>query len=752
MLAEAPTADVIIPISSSDTTEGGVSSASLTFTTGNWNVAQIVTVTGMDDSQPDGDIGFTVITGNPTSADPGYNALTAASVADVAFTNTDNDRVQSNLLALYTFEENGGATVNDVTASPLDLTIADLPNVIWSPGYVTVTADTIISSGVAATKIITGAQATNALTVEAWVKASATIHPDGAPHRLVTVSANTGERNFTLLQHDADEGPPASAYGARLRASAADLNGVTPSPFTPAGDATTNLDHVVFTHDAAGNETIYVNGVVRYTGSRPGNFSSWDASYALALVNEFTRDRDWLGEMHLAAIYGRALSASEVQRNFAAGADVHTLIVDTVSDVADGDTASIESLLNDRGADGFISLREAILATNNTANAATPDRIHFNIAGTGPHTINLTSALPVISDSVILDGTTEPDYAGTNPVIVIDGNNIAGVGLTLAANADGSVIRGFVIRDFDGGGANGIGILIQAGSDNNVIVGNYIGRLNADGTAAPAADVNNQDGIQVLGATNTIGGTTAQERNVISGNGQYGIWLNGEAADGNIVRGNYIGVAGNGTTALGNGNDAIMIDSGDNNTIGGTATGSRNVIAGNTGDGVHFAGSAQGNVVQGNWIGQNGAGNALGNQDGIELNGATAAGNTIGGTAPGAGNVIRGNSQNGIEISNNGADQNQIRGNSIYGNTILGIDLNKTANALDANDVGDGDAQGNQSQNYPVINNAYVSAGFLTITGQLNSRINSTYRSTFSRTLPPPRAARGARTSARPPS
>ena len=93
-------------------------------------------------------------------------------------------------------------------------------------------------------------------------------------------------------------------------------------------------------------------------------------------------------------------------------------------------TVSIQSLLNDRGADGFAPLREAILATDNMANAAAPDRIRFSIAGTGPHTINLTSALPVISTrTLILDGTTEPDYAGNNPVIVIDGNNIAGVGL-----------------------------------------------------------------------------------------------------------------------------------------------------------------------------------------------------------------------------------------------------------------------------------------------------------------------------------
>ncbi|MBP88610.1 MAG: hypothetical protein CMJ64_18165 [Planctomycetaceae bacterium] len=70
-----------------------------------------------------------------------------------------------------------------------------------------------------------------------------------------------------------------------------------------------------------------------------------------------------------------------------ASAAVNTLDVDTISDAADGDTTSISALLADKGSDGFISLREAITATNNTANGATPDEIHFNIAGAGPHTI-----------------------------------------------------------------------------------------------------------------------------------------------------------------------------------------------------------------------------------------------------------------------------------------------------------------------------------------------------------------------------
>ena len=90
MLNTQPTADVTIGLSSSDTTEGTVLPASLTFTTANWNVAQTVTVTGVDDALDDGDVAYTILTAPATSTDVTYNGVNAA---DVAVTNTDNDAV-----------------------------------------------------------------------------------------------------------------------------------------------------------------------------------------------------------------------------------------------------------------------------------------------------------------------------------------------------------------------------------------------------------------------------------------------------------------------------------------------------------------------------------------------------------------------------------------------------------------------------------------------------------------------------------
>jgi hypothetical protein len=83
-----PTANVTINFSSSDTTEGIIATPSLTFTPQNWNIAQFVVVTGVNDTVADGDQTFTVITGPVTSADLAYNGFDPP---DVSATNIDND-------------------------------------------------------------------------------------------------------------------------------------------------------------------------------------------------------------------------------------------------------------------------------------------------------------------------------------------------------------------------------------------------------------------------------------------------------------------------------------------------------------------------------------------------------------------------------------------------------------------------------------------------------------------------------------
>ena len=117
-----------------------------------------------------------------------------------------------------------------------------------------------------------------------------------------------------------------------------------------------------------------------------------------------------------------------------------TVTVNTIANVTDGDTTSIATLIATPGADGNISLREAIEAANNTANvpAATPDVINFNIAGGGPHVIDVSSddgVLPTITDAVTINGYSQPgslvnsadigSAINATLQIVLDGNNLA---------------------------------------------------------------------------------------------------------------------------------------------------------------------------------------------------------------------------------------------------------------------------------------------------------------------------------------
>src|SRR5439155_1254351 len=88
VLRSQPTANVVIPVASSNLAEGTVSTPSLTFTAADWNVAQTVTVTGVDDLLQDGDVAYGIALGVAASADPNY---AGADPADVALTNTDND-------------------------------------------------------------------------------------------------------------------------------------------------------------------------------------------------------------------------------------------------------------------------------------------------------------------------------------------------------------------------------------------------------------------------------------------------------------------------------------------------------------------------------------------------------------------------------------------------------------------------------------------------------------------------------------
>lgn len=220
-------------------------------------------------------------------------------------------RVTEGLQVLYTFEEGSGTTVRDVSGvgTPLNLNISG-SGVGWiSGGGLSVNSPALVASAGSATKVIAASRATDEITIEAWVK-PANLAQDG-PARIVTLSVDTLNRNFTLGQDD-------NTYDVRLRTTATDDNG-KPSLASPGGSLTTGLTHVVYTRDASGVARIYVNSVERARRTVGGDFSNWNAGYRLALANELTQDRPWLGDFHLIAIFNRALTPAEVSQNFGAG-------------------------------------------------------------------------------------------------------------------------------------------------------------------------------------------------------------------------------------------------------------------------------------------------------------------------------------------------------------------------------------------------------------------------------------------------
>jgi titin len=300
------------------------------------------------------------------------------------------------------------------------------------------------------------------------------------------------------------------------------------------------------------------------------------------------------------------------------------------------------------------SLRQAMLSANAHLGA---DVIRFSIAGPGPYTISPVTALPDGTDPVTIDGSTQPGFAG-QPLIELDGSNGGSMnGLNLSAK---STIRGLLINRFKGDGINGY-------SDGNVIQGNFIG---VDPTGRLPRG-NSYWGIWVYSGKNLVGGVDVAMRNVISGNGAHGVGIQGSAAMGNLVQGNFIGVTADGKSPLGNA-DGVQIYQASGNTIGGSASGAGNVISGNTRSGVEVTAGSDGNAILGNLIGVDSSGGVpLGNAwHGVLV--SAGANNVVGGTPPGARNVISGNSSNGIALDQ-GSSKTVIQGN------IIGLDASGAA-------------------------------------------------------------------------
>ncbi|MGI5207638.1 LamG-like jellyroll fold domain-containing protein [Spirillospora sp. CA-108201] len=226
-------------------------------------------------------------------------------------------RPPTGLQALYRFDEGGGATVHDSsgTGQPLHLSAASTQGMSWSSGGLTLTKATLIRSAAPAAKLNAAVKASNEISVEAWVKPVGGVLT-GGQFNILTVSSDAGHRNVTLQQR---KGLLDSSFvDAWLRTSTTNDEGA-PDLATPAGSLTAALTHLAYTRSADGRARIYVNGQLKAEQTVGGSLATWKDQFELALGDELTGGRAWLGTYRMAALYSRALTAEEVGARFAAG-------------------------------------------------------------------------------------------------------------------------------------------------------------------------------------------------------------------------------------------------------------------------------------------------------------------------------------------------------------------------------------------------------------------------------------------------
>jgi hypothetical protein len=317
-----------------------------------------------------------------------------------------------------------------------------------------------------------------------------------------------------------------------------------------------------------------------------------------------------------------------------------------------------------------------LLRTNDSVVGGTVAGAGNVISGNNGDGISLDGSRNLIQGNLVgtnAAGTAAVPNMGVGIRLLADGSN-AGSDNTIGGTTPSA--RNIISGNGAGGNGHGIRFELQATTAGNLIQGNYIG-TDITGTVALG---NAGSGIQIFESqsstgVNTVGGTTAAARNVISSNGGSGIFGGGH---GILIQGNFIGTNASGTGDLGNVAFGLDLACVDQNTIGGSAAGAGNVIGFNGMDGVRVASCSSGGVVTG--------------------------------------------------------VNNSILGNSIFSNVRLGINLlggTEDSFGVTANDPCDTDTAANNLQNSPVLTSVTNASGNVEIVGTLNSTANQTYRLEF---------------------
>lgn len=421
-----------------------------------------------------------------------------------------------------------------------------------------------------------------------------------------------------------------------------------------------------------------------------------------------------------------------------------TLSIYAATNSKQASAAPSEFTVTNTNDSGIGSLRQAIEDANDNNNPSDMDTIIFDINGSSVHRIVLASALPPVTEKVTIDGYTQTDASANtvatpgpiDSVIKIEIEDDVSGSETLRFNtgSEESILRGVSIF----GDANS---LVYIDADDVSIFGNYIG-TDATGIYNPANQNSGvQNGIAVHGDGVVIGGLSPQHRNVITnkaaGDSSGSIGVLGDQA---LIRGNYIGIGRDGSTDLGQVQGAVL--QGQGNSLGGSANGSINVVAGGSNVQITLL-MASGAKIQGNYIGTDHTGEVspdISNGAGVSI-AFMSEGNLIGGTSASESNTIKGVGGIGVAIAEIDypniplsflVSKNAVLGNKIshigvldyfagdFGDTNLGIDIFKGI-SLDyspgppqtfekqgptANDDNDSDNGANGYINTPVLRTA----------------------------------------------
>jgi hypothetical protein len=377
-----------------------------------------------------------------------------------------------------------------------------------------------------------------------------------------------------------------------------------------------------------------------------------------------------------------------------------------------------------------------VTGTNAVANVIGIHSIGVNTIG-GPTGIAGTGAGNLISGNTNIGvyaayGTIQGNLIGT------DANGIYAIGNGRGVQAGAEIIGGTLADERNVISGNGDGLFIGGGC---VVQGNYIG-TDINGTSSFGLG-NTSQGIYIYnGEGDVVGGTAPGARNVITASGSADIRI--QQSTNVVIQGNYIGLDKSGNRELPHysflfGAGILVTDQVNNAQIGGATPDARNVIGGHS-SGIGISNTTtSGVVVEGNSIGIGADGiTPVPNETGIWLFGGTSN-NLIGGIAQASGNIVANNLGAGILLSQYHlapfTTGNAIRGNSIYNNGGLGIDIAQSSgehlDGPNTNDPGDADIGNNNSQNYPLLTSVVGEIGSTTIQGTLNSTPNSTFRIEF---------------------